>query len=208
MRNDSHSGIRGQVPGCPGTVTRVGADRCGYRRAMEGPYAVRITSSFTVVNMAVQAGGDHTHAHTLTTHAHAHTHTWIAPCHLPDWDALLNFCRMLPLGETGKRVEGPGVFLTTTCKPTILLMKKLGMWESKFFIPFSLGQGLYLLLFIQQVLSLSHSFTHTHTHTHTHHTHKETEVHEVIYVKSQQVTEKAVKVHGPPATPQVSDTQL
>ena len=197
MRNDSHSGIRGQVPGCPGTVTRVGADWCGYRRAMEGPYAVRITSSFTVVDMAVQAGGDHTHAcththtrtharihtdmgvqaggdhthaHTLTTHAHAHTHTWIAPCHLPDWDALLNFCRMLPLGETGKRVEGPGVFLTTTCKPTILLMKKLGMWESKFFIPFSLGQGLYLLLFIQQVLSLSHSFTHTHTHTHTPHT--------------------------------------
>ena len=125
----------------------------------------------THTDMGVQAGGDHTHAHTLTTHAHAHTHTWIAPCHLPDWDALLNFCRMLPLGETGKRVEGPGVFLTTTCKPTILLMKKLGMWESKFFIPFSLGQGLYLLLFIQQVLSLSHSFTHTHTHTHTHTTH-------------------------------------
>ena len=74
MRNDSHSGIRGQVPGCPGTVTRVGADRCGYRRAMEGPYAVRITSSFTVVNMAVQAGGDHTHA---CTHTHTRTHARI-----------------------------------------------------------------------------------------------------------------------------------
>ena len=110
---------------------------------------------------------------------------------------------MLPLGGTGKRVEGPGVFLTTTRKPTILLMKKLGMCESEFLIPFSLGQGLYLLLFIQQVLSLSLSFFYTHTHTH-----KETEVHEVIYVKSQQVTEKGVKVHSPPATPQVSDTQL
>lgn len=30
----------------------------------------------------------------------------------------------------------------------------------------------------------------------------------MIYVKSQQVTEKGGKVHGPPATPQVSDTQL
>ena len=75
------------------------------------------------------------------------------------------------------------------------------MYKSNLFIPFSLGQGLYLLLFIQQVLSLFHSFTHTRTHTH-----KETEVGEVIYVKSQQVTEKGGKVHDPPATPQVSHT--
>lgn len=166
---------------------------------------LELPGSFTVVDMGVQAGWNHTGTHTLTARmclrTRTHTHPRIAACRLPDWDAILHFCRMSPLGETGKRVPGPGVFLTTTRKPKILLMKKLCMYKSNLFIPFSLGQGLYLLLFIQQVLSLFHSFTHTRTHTH-----KETEVGEVIYVKSQQVTEKGSKVHDPPATPQVSHT--
>ena len=76
---------------------------------------LELPGSFTVVDMGVQAGWNHTGTHTLTARmclrTRTHTHPRIAACRLPDWDAILHFCRMSPLGETGKRVPGPGVFL-------------------------------------------------------------------------------------------------
>lgn len=81
-------------------------------------------------------------------------------------------------------------------------MEKLSCASQTFSSHSHWGRGCtYYYLFSKY--SLSFILLHTRAHTH-----KETEVCEVIYVKSQQVTEKGGKVHGPPATPQVSDTQL
>ena len=104
---------------------------------------------------------------------------------------------MSPLGETGKRGEGPGVFLTTTRKPTILLTKKSCMWVKPFHPILSGARAVPTTIDSPSTLSLLHSFTHTQ---------KLRSVKRLCKVTAGD--EKGGRALRPPAAPQASDTAM